>query len=836
MLTLFIGRSRSIVERYCPQEIEARWQNIWETEHSCHTEMDDTKPKYYVLEMFPYPSGKLHMGHVRNYSIGDVVARFRTMEGYNVLHPMGFDSFGMPAENAAIKNKVHPAQWTYANIENMGRQQKALGLAYDWSREVITCREDYYRWTQWLFELFYKKGLAYKKAASVNWCDTCGTVLANEQVEDGKCWRCKSEVHKKNLAQWFFKITDYADELLADLAKLPGWPERVKTMQENWIGRSEGLEFRLPAPALQTEIPVYTTRPDTVFGITFLALAPEHPLVDKICAISDKADEIRAFCTRVKKQSDIERASSESEKEGIFIGLYCTNPFNGEQVEIWITNYVLFEYGTGAVMAVPSEDQRDWLFATKYGIRKILTIRPPEGELHLEDMTEAYVEKEGFLINSGKFTGMEMHAAMGAIIAEAEAQGFGKRRINYRLRDWLISRQRYWGAPIPIINCEKCGEVLVPEEELPVRLPEDVSFEQGAVSPLSSSEHFLHCKCPKCGGDAIRETDTMDTFICSSWYYYRYADPKNTERPFDRDKVNYWAPVDQYIGGIEHAILHLLYARFFTKVLRDAGMLDFDEPFTNLLTQGMVIKDGAKMSKSLGNVVSPEEIIEKYGADTARLFILFAAPVERDLDWSDQGVEGAFRFLNRVWRILLQFEDAIKSAPAACDPSGLTPEETELRRILHLTVKKVTEDVRDRFMFNTAISSIMELVNAFYVFQDKELSPALARETASALLRMLAPFAPHITAELWSRLFVGSVHAENWPVYDASALTQDEIEVVLQINGKVRDRVKIAADLDKAEMERLVTELPRAKELTEGKTIVKVVCVPGKLVNIVVKG
>ena len=830
------GRSRSIVERYCPQEIEAKWQNIWETERSCHTEMDDTKPKYYVLEMFPYPSGKLHMGHVRNYSIGDVVARFRTMEGYNVLHPMGFDSFGMPAENAAIQNKVHPAQWTYANIENMERQQKALGLAYDWEREVITCREDYYRWTQWLFELFYKKGLAYKKAASVNWCDTCGTVLANEQVEDGKCWRCKSEVHKKNLAQWFFKITDYADELLADLAKLPGWPERVKTMQENWIGRSEGLEFRLPAPALATEIPVYTTRPDTVFGITYLALAPEHPLVEKICAISDKADEIRAFCARVNKQSDIERASSESEKEGIFTGLYCTNPFNGEQVEIWITNYVLFEYGTGAVMAVPSEDQRDWMFATKYGIRKILTIRPPEGELRLEDMTEAYVEKEGFLINSGKFTGMEMHAAMGAIIDEAEAQGYGKRRVNYRLRDWLISRQRYWGAPIPIINCEKCGEVLVPEEELPVRLPEDVSFEQGAVSPLSSSEHFLHCTCPKCGGEAMRETDTMDTFICSSWYYYRYADPKNTERPFDRDKVNYWAPVDQYIGGIEHAILHLLYARFFTKVLRDAGMLDFDEPFTNLLTQGMVIKDGAKMSKSLGNVVSPEEIIEKYGADTARLFILFAAPVERDLDWSDQGVEGAFRFLNRVWRILLQFEGAIKSAPADCDPSALTPEETELRRVLHMTVKKVTEDVRDRFMFNTAISSIMELVNAFYAFQDKELSPALARETASMLLRMLAPFAPHITEELWARLFTGSVHAEKWPAYDASALTQDEIEVVLQINGKVRDRVKIAADLDKEAMEQLVTELPRAKELTEGKTIVKVICVPGKLVNIVVKG
>ena len=823
------------MERYCPQEIEAKWQKIWETEHSCHTEMDTTKPKYYALEMFPYPSGKLHMGHVRNYSIGDVIARFRTMEGHNVLHPMGFDSFGMPAENAAIKNKVHPAEWTYANIANMEKQQRALGLAYDWDREVITCREDYYRWTQWLFELFYKKGLAYKKKASVNWCDTCGTVLANEQVEDGKCWRCKSEVHKKDLAQWFFKITDYADELLADLDKLPGWPERVKTMQANWIGRSEGLEFRLPAPTLDAEIPVYTTRPDTVFGMTFVALAPEHPLVEKICAVSDKAEEIRAFCVRVKKQSDIERSSSESEKEGIDTGLCCTNPFNGEQVEIWVTNYVLFEYGTGAVMAVPSEDQRDWMFAEKYGIRKILTVRPKDGELRLEDMTAAYTEKEGILINSGKFTGMEMHTAMQAIMDEAEAQGYGKRRVNYRLRDWLISRQRYWGAPIPIINCPKCGEVLVPEAELPVRLPEDVSFEQGAVSPLSSSEHFLHCKCPKCGGDATRETDTMDTFICSSWYYYRYADPKNTERPFDRDKVNYWAPVDQYIGGIEHAILHLLYARFFTKVLRDAGMLDFDEPFTNLLTQGMVIKDGAKMSKSLGNVVSPEEIIDRYGADTARLFILFAAPVDRDLDWSDQGVEGAYRFLGRVWRILGQFAETIKGSPASYDAATLSTEEAELRRVLHATIKKVTEDVRDRFMFNTAISSIMELVNALYAFQDKELTPGLARETASALVRMLAPFAPHITAELWAELFGGNVHAETWPQYDAAALVQDEVEIVLQINGKVRDRVKVATGLDRAALEQLAAELPRAKELTAGKTIVKVVCVPGKLVNIVVK-
>ena len=823
------------MDRYCPQEIETKWQNVWETAHTCHTEMDQTKPKYYVLEMFPYPSGKLHMGHVRNYSIGDVVARFRTMEGYNVLHPMGFDSFGMPAENAAIQNNVHPAQWTYANIENMERQQRALGLSYDWSREVITCREDYYRWTQWLFVLFYKKGLAYKKKASVNWCDTCGTVLANEQVEDGKCWRCKSEVHKKDLAQWFLRITDYADELLADLAKLPGWPDRVKTMQENWIGRSEGLEFCLPAPMLSTEIPVYTTRPDTVFGMTFVALAPEHPLVEKICMVSEKADEIRAFCMRVKKQSDIERASSESEKEGIFTGLYCINPFNGEQVEIWITNYVLFEYGTGAVMAVPSEDQRDWMFATKYGIRKILTIQPKDRELRLEDMTEAYVEKEGILINSGKFTGLEMHTAINAIINEAEAQGFGKRRVNYRLRDWLISRQRYWGAPIPIVNCPTCGEVLVPEEELPIRLPEDISFEQGAVSPLSSSEYFIHCKCPKCGGNAMRETDTMDTFICSSWYYYRYTDPHNIERPFDRDKVNYWAPVDQYIGGIEHAILHLLYARFFTKVLRDVGMLDFDEPFTNLLTQGMVIKDGAKMSKSLGNVVSPEEIIDRYGADTARLFILFAAPVERDLDWSDKGVEGAFRFLGRVWRILLQFEDDIKHAPESYDTAALSAEETELRRVLHATIKKVTEDIHDRFMFNTAISSIMELVNAFYTFQEEKINTGLTRELASALLRMLAPFAPHIAEELWSRLFDGSVHAQPWMKYDARALVQDEIEVVLQINGKVRDRVKIAAGLGKEEMEKIVTELPRAKELTDGKTIVKVICVPQKLVNIVLR-
>ena len=824
------------IDRYEPQAIEKKWQGKWEKEAVYKTEADPSRPKYYALEMFPYPSGNLHMGHVRNYSIGDVMARYKTMEGFNVLHPMGFDSFGMPAENAAIKHGVRPGDWTHENIANMEKQQRAMGLSYDWDRELKTCEPDYYKWTQWLFELFYKRGLAYKKEASVNWCDTCGTVLANEQVIDGKCWRCDNEVHKKDLSQWFLKITDYADQLLKDLELLKGWPERVKTMQTNWIGRSEGLELTFEVPEMGEKLAVYTTRPDTAYGITFVALAAEHPLVEKIIKDSPKAAEIKAFCDKTRNQNDIERTSSESEKEGIATGVYAINPFNGNKAELWVTNYVLAEYGTGAVMGVPSEDARDWMFAKKYDIPIILTLQPKGTELKLEEMTEPYTDKDGILVNSAEFTGMEIHKAMSAIMDKAENEGFGKRRVNYRLRDWLISRQRYWGAPIPIINCATCGEVLVPEEELPVRLPEDVSFAQGAVSPLSSSEQFLHCKCPKCGGVATRETDTMDTFICSSWYYYRYADPHNTERPFDRDKVNYWAPVDQYIGGIEHAILHLLYARFFTKVLRDAGMLDFDEPFTNLLTQGMVIKDGAKMSKSLGNVVSPEEIIEKYGADTARLFILFAAPVERDLDWSDQGVEGAFRFLNRVWRILLQFEDAIKSAAETCDSAALTAEETELRRVLHTTIKKVTEDVRDRFMFNTAISAIMELVNAFYAFQDKQFSPVLARETGSALLRMLAPFAPHITEELWTRLFTGSVHAQKWPTYDTSALTQDEIEVVLQINGKVRDRVKIAADLDKEAMEQLVTELPRAKELTAGKTIVKVICVPGKLVNIVIKG
>ena len=825
------------MEKYMPQQIEKKWQAKWQESNVYKTEMDASRPKYYALEMFPYPSGNLHMGHVRNYSIGDVLARYKTMEGFNVLHPMGFDAFGMPAENAAIKNGVKPSDWTFSNIDNMKRQQREMGLSYDWDREVQTCRQDYYRWTQWLFQLFYKRGLAYKKKAYVNWCDTCGTVLANEQVIDGQCWRCDSVVVKKDLSQWFLKITDYADVLLKDLDLLQGWPERVRIMQENWIGRSEGLEFELEAPELGEKIAAYTTRPDTVYGITFLALAAEHPLVEKICAKSGKAEEIKAFVKKVQSQSDIERTSSESEKEGIGTGLYVVNPFNGNKAEIWITNYVLADYGTGAVIGVPSEDQRDWMFATKYGIEKIITLQPKGQTLVLEEMTEAYTDKAGVLVNSAEFSGMDIKAAMKGIMDKAEAEGFGKRRVNYRLRDWLISRQRYWGAPIPVIYCDDCGEVLVPEDQLPVKLPEDVDFKQGSVSPLAQSKSFVNCTCPKCGKPARRETDTMDTFICSSWYYLRYTDPHNENIPFDKDKVNYWAPVDQYIGGIEHAILHLLYSRFFTKVLKDAGMVDFPEPFTNLLTQGMVLKDGSKMSKSKGNVVSPEEIIGKYGADTARLFILFAAPVDRDLDWSDQGVEGSFRFLRRVWRILEIFEDKIKNAPDEYDVSSLTPEEKELRHVLHVTIQKVTEDIKERFMFNTAISSIMELVNAFYGFQNStDVNAGLVREVAVNLMKMLAPFVPHITEELWSVLIgESSVHTQKWPGFDEEAIKTAEVEIVLQINGKVRDRIMIASNIDKSAMEEAAKANKRVQELIEGKTIVKMICVPNKLVNVVVK-
>lgn len=828
-----------IQEKYAPHDIEAKWQKYWEENKTFKVEMDKDKPKSYVLEMFPYPSGNLHMGHVRNYSIGDVIARFRTMKGFNVLHPMGWDSFGMPAENAAIKHNIPPKKWTLENIANMTRQLKALGLSYDWDREVTTCKEDYYKWTQWFFELFYKRGLAVKKESAVNWCDTCNTVLANEQVIDGKCWRCDYEVVKKDLSQWFFKITDYADELLKDLDLLPGWPERVKTMQHNWIGRSEGLEFSFEIPALNDTVAVYTTRPDTAYGVTFMALAAEHPLIKKICENNPKADEINAFCERVRNQSEIERTSSESEKEGVFTGVYCINPFTGRKVEIWVTNYVLYDYGTGAVMGVPTGDQRDWMFADKYGIEKIVTICPIGKELKLEEMTCAYEEKEGMLVNSGEFTGMEMHKAMSAIMDKAEAEGFGKRRVNYRLRDWLISRQRYWGAPIPIIYCPHCGEVLVPEDQLPVRLPEDVSFNAGAKSPLATSEEFVHCKCPKCGADATRETDTMDTFLCSSWYYLRYTDAHNDKMPFDKELNNYWGPVDQYIGGIEHAILHLLYSRFFVKVLRDAGLVDYDEPFSNLLTQGMVIKDGAKMSKSLGNVVSPEEILSKYGADTARLFILFAAPPERELEWSDQGVEGSFRFLNRIWRIVQAFEAVLAQKVTEYDHSNLSEADKDLRRVLHSSIKKVTNDIETRFNFNTAISTMMELVNALYAYKEaaKEPNAGLVYEAISDLIKMMSPFVPHITEELWRGAIDAnsSVHEQNWPECDEEALKVDNVEIVLQVNGKVRGRLTVPAEATKEELEKIAMADANVQAHIGDATVRKVICVPGRLVNIVAK-
>ncbi|MDR3588573.1 MAG: leucine--tRNA ligase [Negativicutes bacterium] len=826
-----------MMEKYVASEVEPKWQKVWAEQKAFGTEINRQLPEYYVLEMFPYPSGNLHMGHVRNYSIGDVIARFKKMQGYNVLHPMGWDAFGMPAENAAIKNGIHPAAWTWDNIANMRRQQQELGLSYDWDREVATCHPDYYKWTQWLFLLFYDMGLAYKKKAAVNWCEDCNTVLANEQVIDGRCWRCDSVVIKKELEQWFLKITQYADRLLADLSEMKGWPERVKTMQENWIGRSVGAEFSFDAPEIGEKIAVYTTRHDTIFGVSYVVLAPEHPFVEKLIAGKPQEQEVRSFVDRVRNLSEINRTSTDTEKEGIFTGGYAVHPITGEKLPIWVANYVLMEYGTGAVMGVPAHDQRDWEFATKYDLKKLLVIQKDDDSLAIDSMTEAY-DGPGKMVNSADFDGKDSEAGKEAVAAWLEKNAVGKRRINYRLRDWLISRQRYWGAPIPIVYCEKCGVVPVPKKDLPVLLPENVRFDSGSVSPLAKVAEYVNCTCPKCGGKARRETDTMDTFICSSWYYFRYTDPQNSNQPFDPAKGNYWMPVDQYIGGIEHAILHLLYSRFFTKVLKDAGLINVNEPFKNLLTQGMVIKDGAKMSKSKGNIVSPEEIITKYGADTARLFILFAAPPERDLEWSEAGVEGAYRFLGRLWRIVGHYAPLAQDGPASYNVDELSKTERELRRVLHATIKKVGDDVGDRFNFNTAVSAVMELVNAMYAFREQEAAPnpGLIREVISALLRLLAPFAPHITEELWNgAMGAGSVHKQPWPEFDTEAIKVDEVEIVLQINGKVRDKIVVPVGLEAKELEVLALKQEKVKALVEGKQVVKVICVPQKLVNIVIK-
>lgn len=819
-------------DRYVAQDIEKKWQAYWLENGVFKTEYDESKEKYYVLEMFPYPSGNLHMGHVRNYSIGDVVARFKKMKGFNVLHPMGWDAFGMPAENAAIKHGIAPKTWTLDNIENMKRQQQALGLSYDWDREVATCKEDYYRWTQWLFQQFYKKGLAYKKEAKVNWCEHCHTVLANEQVIDGLCWRCDNKVEKKDLKQWFLKITDYADRLLADLDTLDHWPDRVKTMQRNWIGRSEGAQFAFEIPAINKSVEVYTTRVDTIFGVSYIVLAPEHPYVQELIANAANKDELDAFIYRIRNLNEIDRTSTDVEKEGLFTGAYAKHPITGKDVPIWIANYVLVDYGTGAVMGVPAHDERDYKFAKKYDLPINWVVQNEAQDLDFAAQTDAYHE-DGILVNSGDFTGMTSADAREALCKYFEEKGIGAKKVNYRLRDWLISRQRYWGVPIPIVYCDHCGEQLVPEEELPVRLPEDVVFDGGAISPLATSEHFVHATCPKCGGEARREIDTMDTFIDSSWYFLRYTDARNDKEAFNKKIADYWMNVDQYIGGIEHAILHLLYSRFFVKVLHDLGLVSVNEPFKGLLTQGMVLKEGSKMSKSKGNVVSPEEIINKYGADTARLFILFAAPVDRDLDWSDQGVEGSYRFLGRVWRIVDQY-----TSMAHTHDGKLTKDETALRRELHRAIKKVTEDLDGRFNFNTAISTIMELVNAMYQYKDGHdaVQGDLAEELVQKLLLLLAPFTPHITEELWHECgYEGSVHQQVWPTYEEKALAVDEVEIAVQVNGKVRDKLTVAVNMDKAALEEQAKALPRVQEFIDGKNVVKVIVVPNKIVNIVVK-
>ncbi len=811
--------------------IEKKWQAKWEEDKAFKTEIND-KPKYYTLEMFPYPSGNLHMGHVRNYSIGDVVARYKKMNGYNVLHPMGWDSFGLPAENAAIKNGANPKDWTYSNIDNMREQLKSLGISYDWDREIATCKPDYYKFTQKLFLEFFNHDLAYKKKSYVNWCPSCQTVLANEQVVNGKCERCKSEVGKKDLEQWFFKITEYADELLKDLDKLKGWPDKVKTMQANWIGKSRGAQVTFKVDGMDEELTVYTTRPDTIYGVTYMVIAPEHPIVAKLIEGTDMKQECEEFIHRMQFLNEIERTSSDTEKEGVFTGRYVINPITGDKVPLYLANYVLTDYGTGIVMAVPAHDQRDFEFAKKYNLPIKVVITPDGSDIDGNTM-EASFEAEGIMVNSGEFNGMGNKEALSKIIDYMDKEGIGESKVNFRLRDWLISRQRYWGAPIPIIYCEDCGAVGVPESDLPVMLPEDVEFTGQGKSPLTTSPTFVNAPCPKCGKPGIRETDTMDTFVCSSWYFLRYCDPKNENEPFSFDSLKYWMGVDQYIGGVEHAILHLLYARFFTKALNKMGLVPVDEPFDNLLTQGMVLKDGTKMSKSLGNVVSPEEIINKYGADTARLFILFAAPPERDLEWSDTAVEGSYRFINRVFRFITDNLDRI-DINSSYDKASLTSEDKELRYVLNYTKKKGTDDISVRFNFNTAISGIMELVNAMYSY--KGTNNALLSEAVHDTVIMLAPFIPHVTEELWQILGgEGSVHDEAWVTYDEDALVKDEIELVVQVNGKIKGKITVGASMTDDEIKELATADEKVKAFTDGKQIVKVIVVKGRLVNIVVK-
>lgn len=841
-------------ERYEPQRIELKWQIYWNEKKLYKTERIESRKKFYCLEMFPYPSGEIHMGHVRNYAIGDVIARYKRMRGYNVLHPMGWDAFGLPAENAAIKHGVHPSEWTYKNIDKMKNQLNRMGLSYDWDREVTTCKPEYYKWNQWFFLKMLEKGLAYKKFSYVNWCPSCSTVLANEQVIDGRCWRCDSEVIQKKLEQWFFKITNYAEELLQGCEELTGWPERVVLMQKNWIGKGEGVEVDFPLEGLNESLRIFTTRPDTLFGVTFMCIAPEHPLAERLVKDKIALDDIRT------------KYGKEDEKIGLNTGYYAINPLNGERVPVYIANFVIMEYGTGAIMSVPAHDQRDFDFAKKYGLPIKVVIIPEQqvsdseksllnsscekggySKVDVEvgstnsELTKAY-EDEGILVNSGRFSGLRSDVARKEIISFIEEKGLGKAVANYKLRDWGISRQRYWGTPIPVIYCDKCGIVPIPESDLPVILPEDVRLTGRGGSPLNEVKDFLNTSCPKCGGSAKRETDTMDTFVDSSWYFIRYCLKKGDVDLIDELKssdseVNYWMPVDQYIGGVEHAVLHLLYSRFFTRVLRDLGLISISEPFKNLLTQGMVIKDGAKMSKSKGNVVDPNYLIEKYGADTARLFSLFAAPPEKDLDWSDKGVEGAYRFLNKVWGIVYKNRLKLKNSNITIDVSKLKDSALMLYKKTHQTVKKVTIDIERDYHFNTAIAAMMELTNEISSFQpESEKDFAVFRFAIQQLLLLLAPFSPHIAEELWE--MIGnkpSIFEQRWPVWDEEAAKEEQIELVIQVNGKLRAKMMIERDLPEDDIKKIALENQKIKEsLGLGyKDIKRVIVVKGKLVNIV---
>ncbi len=821
-------------EHYPYKKIEEKWHIKWEKEGTFKS--TGKGEKYYILEMFPYPSGYLHMGHIRVYSIGDVLAHYNRMLGKDVIHPMGYDAFGLPAENAAIKNKVHPADWTYGNIAHARSQFKKLGMSYDWDREIATCDETYYKWNQWLFIKFFEKGLAYRKSSAVNWCNDCGTVLANEQVIDGKCWRCENTVSQKDLTQWFFKTTAYAQELLDGHENID-WPERVILMQKNWIGRSEGARIFFKEEKTGEQIPVFTTRPDTIFGATYIVLAPQHPFVDKIKSFVDteKSRQIDEFRENVKKMDITVDTLINLEKEGIDTGAFAINPVNGRRIPIWIGNYVLMDYGTGAIMAVPTHDSRDFKFAKKYGLPMIIVIQPKDNPVKVGEMKDAY-EDEGILVNSGEFDGMNSKEAKKKIAEWMQKNGMGAIEVNYKLKDWLLSRQRYWGTPIPAIYCDKCGIVMEKEENLPVKLPRDIEF-TGKGNPLETSKSFLHTKCPKCGAAARRETDTMDTFVDSSWYFMRYCDPKNTSLPIDKKIADRELPVDQYVGGPEHACMHLIYARFFTYVMRDLGLISCSEPFKRLLTQGMVIKDGNKMSKSKGNTVSPDDMIEKYGSDTARLFMLFAAPPQADLEWNDEAVEGVNRFINRVWRKFCYFIPYVKDSDLLSEKAELSEEGKKILRKLHQTIKKVTNDIGKEQQFNTAVAALMELFNMFNTATlDPSKDAGLIKTVISKMTLMMAPMTPHFSEEIWEMLGnKESVFKSQWPVYDEKLTEEESIEFVVQINGKVRDRIILSANISQDEAENAVFSSPKIKELLAGREIIKKVYVPNKLLNIVVK-